>query len=33
MRTSRRADLSRLLLTSRRHIDLGRTASAICLAA
>ncbi|WP_323187192.1 putative leader peptide [Streptomyces sp. NBC_00006] len=33
MRTLSRADLSRRLLTSRRHIDLGRTSSAICRAA
>ncbi|WP_372341184.1 putative leader peptide [Streptomyces sp. CC224E] len=31
-RTPSRAHLSRLLLTSRRHIDLGRTSSAICRA-
>ncbi|WP_341865615.1 putative leader peptide [Streptomyces zinciresistens] len=30
MRTHSRADLSSLLLTSRRHIDFGRTSSAIC---
>ncbi|MEU7468759.1 putative leader peptide [Streptomyces sp. NPDC044984] len=30
MRTRDRADLSLPLLTSRRHIDLGRTSSAIC---
>ncbi|MGC0373460.1 putative leader peptide [Streptomyces sp. SAI-229] len=30
MRTLGRADLSLLLLTSRRHIDLGRTSSALC---
>ncbi|WP_420708976.1 putative leader peptide [Streptomyces sp. NRRL S-37] len=30
MRTLGRADLSFLLLTSRRHIDLGRTSSALC---
>ncbi|MFF4658927.1 putative leader peptide [Streptomyces sp. NPDC001381] len=30
MRTRNRADLSLPLLTSRRHIDLGRTSSALC---
>ncbi|WP_347814633.1 putative leader peptide [Streptomyces sp. Tu 3180] len=30
MGTLDRADLSFPLLTSRRHIDLGRTSSAIC---
>ncbi|MET9845922.1 putative leader peptide [Streptomyces ossamyceticus] len=30
MRARNRADLSLPLLTSRRHIDLGRTSSAIC---
>ncbi|MGW3729697.1 MULTISPECIES: putative leader peptide [Streptomyces] len=30
MRTLNRADRSLPLLTSRRHIDLGRTSSAIC---
>ncbi|MGW1957303.1 putative leader peptide [Streptomyces sp. NPDC001920] len=30
MRMRDRADLSLPLLTSRRHIDLGRTSSAIC---
>ncbi|MHC3471719.1 putative leader peptide [Streptomyces sp. 7R007] len=30
MRTRDLADLSLPLLTSRRHIDLGRTSSAIC---
>ncbi|MFI2374775.1 putative leader peptide [Streptomyces sp. NPDC018964] len=30
MRTLSRADLSLFLLTSRRHIDLGRTSSALC---
>ncbi|MGK3943423.1 putative leader peptide [Streptomyces caeruleatus] len=30
MRSHDRADLSLPLLTSRRHIDLGRTSSAIC---
>ncbi|MFJ5994888.1 putative leader peptide [Streptomyces sp. NPDC092370] len=30
MRTRDRADLPLPLLTSRRHIDLGRTSSAIC---
>ncbi|MEU9568879.1 putative leader peptide [Streptomyces massasporeus] len=30
MRTRDRADLSLPLLTSRRHIDLGRSSSALC---
>ncbi|MFF5308435.1 putative leader peptide [Streptomyces massasporeus] len=30
MRTRSRADLSLPLLTSRRHIDLGRSSSALC---
>ncbi|MEU2165438.1 MULTISPECIES: putative leader peptide [unclassified Streptomyces] len=30
MRTRNRTDLSLPRLTSRRHIDLGRTSSAIC---
>ncbi|MGW0606607.1 putative leader peptide [Streptomyces sp. NPDC002644] len=30
MRTCDRAALSFVLLTSRRHVDLGRTSSAIC---
>ncbi|MFB9464679.1 putative leader peptide [Streptomyces cinereospinus] len=30
MRTGNRADQSLPLLTSRRHIDLGRMSSAIC---
>jgi hypothetical protein len=30
MSPSDRATLSSLLLTSRRHVDLGRTSSAIC---
>ncbi|MFF3516801.1 putative leader peptide [Streptomyces sp. NPDC002573] len=30
MRTRNRAELSLPLLTSRRHIDLGRTSSALC---
>ncbi|CAL9280323.1 putative leader peptide [Streptomyces rochei] len=30
MHTRIRADLPLALLTSRRHIDLGRTSSAIC---
>jgi hypothetical protein len=30
MNTLKRADRSLPLLTSRRHIDLGRTSSAIC---
>ncbi|WP_311765413.1 putative leader peptide [Streptomyces zingiberis] len=30
MRTRSRADLALPLLTSRRHIDLARTSSAVC---